>query len=172
MSSLQFRLSLVGGILILAGGIVSTIWFLADFPPAFDPLSELRDDIAEQEFFWFQIRYIVAGMSTGMAVIITSFMLKRKPEESRRWGIMLVVLSGMSILGMGGFLVGMGLGVVGGVLAIIRSSEERAMEKRGLQPLETASHEVDMTFRCASCDISFRTDADLRMHVAKAHVER
>lgn len=174
--SAQFTLSLIGGMLILAGGIVSLIWFLVDFSPAFDPLSELREDMGQEEFKLFQIRYTIAGLSTGIAVIITSSMLKFRPEESRRWGIMIIVLSGMSILGMGGFIAGMVLGIIGGVIAIVRRGEVQVPEKKPeVASVETAQEkpvrEENMIFRCSSCDITFRTDEDLRGHIIRIHTK-
>ena len=169
-SSAQFILSLIGGILILAGGVVSLVWLLFDFPPAFDPLSELRQNVGKEEFRLFGIRYTVAGLSTGVAVIMTSFMLNIRPEESKKSGIMIVILSAMSILGMGGFIIGMALGIAGGVLAIIRSKHLQLMET-GERKVTTkpAVEEKNMVFKCSSCDITFKSDEDLKGHMIRVH---
>jgi hypothetical protein len=169
--SAQFILSLIGGILILAGGIVSLIWFLVDFPPAFDPLSELRENIGQEEFRLFQIRYTIAGLSTGIAVMMTSLMLKIRSQESKRWGIMLIILSAMSILGMGGFIIGMALGIIGGILAIMRSGKLQAVETEEQQvaPMKRVEEEKNMIFKCSLCDITFKSDEDLKGHIIRIH---
>ena len=177
--SAQFVLSFAGGIIILIGGIVSLLWLVIDFPPSFDPLADLRNIIGEQEFRSFQIRYTVAGLSSGVAVILTSLMLKMRPQESKRWGIMIIVLSVMSILGMGGFIFGMALGIIGGTIAIIRSKSLEIVEE---EPLKTEAVKVvaevkvpeklNMIYKCSSCNIEFKSDEELRQHVIRMHMER
>ncbi|MEM2759249.1 MAG: C2H2-type zinc finger protein [Nitrososphaerales archaeon] len=170
--SLQLTLSLTGGILILVGGIVSLAWLLMGFPPTFDILSELRETMGEREFELFQIRYTIAGLSTGIAVILTAYMLKVKPEESRRWGVMIVILSAMSILGMGGFIAGMVLGIAGGMIAIIRGGKMQVIEKGKDEKKVTVAlpEEKNIIFKCSSCEVIFRSDEDLRNHVIKMHL--
>jgi hypothetical protein len=43
-----------------------------------------------------------------------------KPESSGRWGIPILVASIVSLFGMGGFLIGTILGIIGGILALTR----------------------------------------------------
>jgi hypothetical protein len=50
--------------------------------------------------------------------MIGALMLNTRPTEHTAWGIIILVFSAISILGMGGFLVGAILGIVGGALAI------------------------------------------------------
>lgn len=174
--SAQFTLSLTGGILILIGGILSLLWLFGGFLPSFDPLTDLRNIMGEQEFSSFQVRYTVAGLSSGVAVILTTFMLKMRPQESRRWGIMIIVLSIMSVLGMGGFILGMALGILGGALAIIRSKSFQITETPRKPDITKApetglSDELTMLYRCSSCNIEFRNDEELKRHVIRMHME-
>lgn len=170
----QFILSLAGGIIILLGGIVSLLWLLVGFQASFDPLADVRNMLGEQEFRVFQIRYTVAGISSGVAVILVSFMLRMKPEESRRWGLMIIVLSAMSILGMGGFIIGMALGIIGGAIAIMKGKPLKTEEQR--KPVVTVGTEVkttesmNMIYKCSSCDVEFRTDEELKRHVIRMHM--
>ena len=62
----------------------------------------------------------ILGLIFGVIVIISSLMLNRKPQEHSKWGILIVIFSVLSIFGsaMGGFGVGLVLGLIGGVLAI------------------------------------------------------
>lgn len=168
-SSAHFILSMSGGVLILVGGIVSLIWLLIDFPPTFDPLSELRENMGKEEFRLFQIRYTVAGISTGVAVIMTSYMLRVAPHESKRWGIMIIVLSAMSILGMGGFIIGMALGIAGGVLAVKRS-RELVTEAEEKKPVQIIMEDKNMIFKCSSCNIIFKSNEELKNHVIRSHM--
>jgi hypothetical protein len=170
----QFILSLAGGIIILLGGIVSLLWLLVDFQASFDPLADVRNMLGEQEFRVFQIRYTVAGISSGVAVILVSFMLRMKPQESRRWGLMIIVLSAMSILGMGGFIIGMALGIIGGAIAIMKGKslkiEPRKSEVVTVGTEVKTSETMNMIYKCSSCDVEFKTDEELKRHVIRMHM--
>jgi len=176
--SVQFILSFAGGIIILIGGIVSLLWLVVDFPPSFDPLADLRNIVGEQEFRSFQIRYTAAGLSSGVAVILISFMLKMRPQESKRWGIMIIVLSATSVLGMGGFIFGMVLGIIGGAIAIIRSKsleieeKPKKLEVTKVEAEAKAPEKLNIIYRCSSCDIEFNSDEELKRHVIRMHMER
>ncbi len=174
--SAQFILSLGGGILILIGGIVSLLWLIVGFPLSFGPLNDLRHAVGEQEFRAFQIRYSVAGLSSGIAVILTSFMLNMRPQESKRWGVMIIALSAMSILGMGGFIFGMVLGIIGGALAIIRSKalqveeEPKKPEVTRIVAEAKTPEKYNMVFKCSTCDIEFKNDEELKRHIVRMHM--
>jgi len=174
--SAQFILSLTGGIIILIGGIVSLLWLIVGFPISFGPLNDLRHTVGEQEFRMFQIRYAIAGLSSGIAVTLTSFMLNMRPQESKRWGVMIIVLSVMSILGMGGFIFGMVLGIIGGALAIIRSKslqvEEEPRKPKVTKVIAEAKtpEKSDVVFKCSTCDIEFKSDEELKRHVIRMHM--
>ncbi|MGA2971523.1 MAG: DUF6114 domain-containing protein [Candidatus Bathyarchaeia archaeon] len=62
----------------------------------------------------------VAGLIFGLIVIISALMLNNKPEQHSTWGILIIVFSVLSIFGsaMGGFGIGLILGVIGGILAV------------------------------------------------------
>lgn len=54
----------------------------------------------------------------GIVLLIGAVVLYTKPEQSRTWGIVILVVSALSALvGMGGLLAG-ALGIIGGVLAM------------------------------------------------------
>jgi hypothetical protein len=62
-------------------------------------------------FPWF-------GAAAGIILLIGSVFLYTKPERSRTWGLVILIVAALSVLvGMGGLLAG-ALGVVGGSLAI------------------------------------------------------
>ena len=58
------------------------------------------------------------GAAAGIVLIVGSVFLYTRPEQSRTWGFVILVVSALNVLaGMGGLLAG-ALGVVGGSLAI------------------------------------------------------
>jgi hypothetical protein len=62
----------------------------------------------------------VLGFVFGVIVIISALMLNRRPEQHQTWGSLIVLFSVLSIFAsaMGGFGVGLILGLIGGILAI------------------------------------------------------
>ena len=62
----------------------------------------------------------VLGLIFGIIVIISALMLNNKPEQHSTWGILIIVFSVLSIFGsaMGGFGIGLILGLIGGILAV------------------------------------------------------
>lgn len=62
----------------------------------------------------------ILGLIFGIIVIISAFMLNSKPQEHSTWGILIVIFSVLSMFGgtMGGFGVGLILGLIGGILGI------------------------------------------------------
>jgi hypothetical protein len=58
------------------------------------------------------------GIFAGIVVLVGAVMLYVKPEQRRRWGVVILVASALNIFfGMMGLLAGT-LGVIGGVLAL------------------------------------------------------
>ena len=66
----------------------------------------------------------VLGLIFGAIVIVSALMLNSKPEQHQTWGSLIVLFSALSIFGsaMGGFGVGLVVGLIGGILAIIWKS--------------------------------------------------
>ncbi len=62
----------------------------------------------------------VLGLIFGVIVIISALMLNNKPDQHSTWGILIIVFSVLSIFGsaMGGFGIGLILGLIGGILAV------------------------------------------------------
>src|SRR3990170_1390428 len=89
MNVTAFVLSLIGGILMLINGGMS-----------FMMLTFYGADFG---FMWGTIG---------------ALMLNYRPAERRSWGIVILIFSVISFLGMGGFFIGAILGVIGGALAL------------------------------------------------------
>ena len=62
----------------------------------------------------------VLGLIFGLIVIISALMLNNKPEQHSTWGTLIIVFSVLSIFGsaMGGFGIGLILGLIGGILGV------------------------------------------------------
>jgi len=58
------------------------------------------------------------GLAAGLGVIAVGFALHEAPEPRRRAGAVLVSLAAVGLVGGGGFLIGSGLAIAGGLLVI------------------------------------------------------
>jgi bacteriorhodopsin len=58
------------------------------------------------------------GLIMGALVIVFALHMRSKPADRKTYGVLILVFSLVSFIGMGGFLIGAILGFVGGVLAI------------------------------------------------------
>jgi hypothetical protein len=123
---IAFILSLIGGILIFLGGGVSSMWFMfggfgiggmmGGFSGMMGGFQGMMGSLGIP--FGFISGLFLIGLVSGVLVMIGALMLNTRPTEHTAWGIIILVFSAISILGMGGFLVGAILGIVGGALAI------------------------------------------------------
>jgi hypothetical protein len=70
----------------------------------------------------------ILGLIFGVILVISALMLNNKPQEHATWGSLIVLLIVLSIFtsAMGGFGVGLILGLVGGILAITWKPPEPA----------------------------------------------
>lgn len=58
------------------------------------------------------------GLVSGAIVLASAVLLIAVPSQWKAWGVLMLVFSALSILGLGGFLVGAILGVAGGILTL------------------------------------------------------
>lgn len=100
-----FVLSLIGGIFILINGLLLAIGgaFLI-------------------AFFGAGIVLILLGLVFGFGTLLAALMLNSHPRDHVTWGVIIIVFSILSIVIGGGFIIGMILGLVGGVLALVSES--------------------------------------------------
>jgi hypothetical protein len=132
--SLAFVLSLIGGILILLGGgmmlMIGSFWFPG--PYGFGMMGGFRGwgGMMGYGFPGYGYGFMgglgfglfgILGFIFGAIVVISAIMLNSKPQEHTTWGILIAIFSALSIFGgaMGGFGIGLILGLIGGVLAVI-----------------------------------------------------
>ena len=124
-SSVAFILSLIGGILILIGGLTSSIWFMmggSNFWGMMDGDGGMMRGwgmVGGYGFpFGFMGVFSLIALVAGIFVIIGALMLRAQPFQHLTWGIMILIFSLVSFAGMGGFFLGAVLGIAGGALAL------------------------------------------------------
>lgn len=58
------------------------------------------------------------GLVSGAVVLASAVLLVAVPNQRMTWGVLMLVFSALSFLGLGGFVVGAVLGMVGGILTL------------------------------------------------------
>jgi len=126
-----FVLSLIGGVFILLGGGAMTMfgWWAGNYgysgygmmggyggwrgmmAPGFGMMGGLGYSLGILG---------ILGLIFGAIVIISAFMMNNKPAQHQTWGTLIVIFSVLSIFSgaMGGFGIGLILGLIGGILGI------------------------------------------------------
>lgn len=61
---------------------------------------------------------MLAALVCGVIVVVGALMLNSRPQERVAWGLIVLVFSIVSFIGMGGFFIGAALGIAGGALAL------------------------------------------------------
>lgn len=106
-----YLLSLIGGILILFFSLIYAA-ILAVFASLFAAVGfGLGAGIA--------IALAILALFFGIIILYFALQLKRSPQQSRTYGILILVFSIISFIGGGGFYIGAILALIGGILAII-----------------------------------------------------
>src|SRR2546422_6387801 len=121
-----FVLSLVGGVFLLVGAIVTSM-FVFGSPTLVGSMSGMMGGTNDQMGVGMMIGgmmniypiFAIIGLASGALVILGAVMLYSRPFEKDLWGAVIIAFSILGILGgMGGFMIGLVLGVVGGTLAL------------------------------------------------------
>src|SRR3990170_834050 len=112
-----FILSLIGGVLIFLGGVVSSLWFMSG---GYGMGGMMGGGMMGGwgAPFGFMSGLSLIGLVAGIVVIIGALMLNARAREHTAWGVIILVFSIVSFLGMGGFFIGAALGISGGALAL------------------------------------------------------
>ncbi len=133
-----FILSLIAGILMLIGGVLSASWFMGGgstsnyynnqgmmggFSGMMTGLGGMMDGYASMMNGLgvpssFMGGLSIIGFIAGIIVLIGGIMLNVSPASHMTWGIVILVFSVISLAGMGGFYIGALLGIAGGALAL------------------------------------------------------
>ena len=106
-----FILSLLSGLLILA----SSSFMLTMFPLNFGGMMGGGMMPWMGGFFW---TFAIISIILGILILVGAVMLYTKPEQTKTWGTVILVLAVVSLFFGGGFLIGAILGIIGGILAL------------------------------------------------------
>lgn len=109
---LAFLLTLIGAILMIVEGIFLTVVGSAAGTAGFASAATLLGDLG------------FLGGLFGFIVLLLAIALFRNPYSHVGYGIAILILSLLSLFGGGGFILGLILGMVGGIMAIIFSPEQ------------------------------------------------
>jgi hypothetical protein len=115
-------LALVGGIVILLGGVVfvaASVFILPhlDYANLNTPQGLTPGSIPALVSGVVGVMGVL-GLVSGVIVLVSAVMLLANVGERRTWGVLILVFSVLSFLGLGGFIVGAILGIVGGILTL------------------------------------------------------
>jgi len=102
-------LSFVAGVIILISGFIFYMWHFSFFPtmsPMMGPPLNVIPGVLS-----------IAIITCGIIIIAASVMMHKTPSQNHIWGVFVIVFSAISILEMGGFLIGGIIGIIGGILA-------------------------------------------------------
>ena len=115
-------LALAGGLIIILGGVI----FLG--VAAFViPHLNLANMTVPQGIDTASLRSLISGVLSvmgafglvcGSVVLMSATMLLAKVGQRRTWGILILVFSVLSFIGLGGLVMGAILGIAGGVLTL------------------------------------------------------
>lgn len=109
-----YTVSLIAGALMIASSIIMMIISLYLIAPV--RYGPMMYGGYGGPFFMFGFMALF-GLISGIIVIISALMLKKSADYTA-WGILIIVFSIFSFFGLGGFVVGAVLGIVGGALAL------------------------------------------------------
>ncbi len=109
-------LSVIAGALILTGALL---------PLMYTPWGMMHGGMGMMSGWqWYQSGMpsipSIVGLISGSLIILASIMLGNRIHERRGWGILILVASIVSLLSMGGFIIGSILGIISGALILSR----------------------------------------------------
>jgi hypothetical protein len=122
-----FILSLIGGLLVLIDGIAIFLFGISGYIFRYHEYVPFVRPVITAIGIW--------GIICAIIILAGSFMLNAHLDQHGLWGIVILVFSILSIASGGGFLIGLILGVIGGIWALIW----RPPEKTKKEPTETPS---------------------------------
>jgi hypothetical protein len=118
--TLAMGFAIAGGVLI----ITSSLLALLTLPSIEEEITGLgiRDPrLMEEELITdYLSTTLTLGLISGIILLIVATMMYFKPGRYRIWGIITIVFSIIALLAMSGFVMGTVLGIIGGILAILR----------------------------------------------------
>jgi len=117
-------LSTIGGVLMVAGGILGLsmfgFWSQAGMPGWGGGMMG-GWGMMSSGFMWAAVGTVAAiSIAAGAVSIVGGYSIYKKPESSGAWGIAILISGIVGLFGMGGFLIGPILSIIGGILALAK----------------------------------------------------
>ncbi len=115
-------LALVGGMIILLGGVI-----LVGAAAFVVPHLNFNNMTVPQGMDRTALPRLISGVLSvmggfglvcGGVVIMSATMLLVRAGQRRTWGVLILIFSVLSFVGLGGFVVGAVLGILGGILVL------------------------------------------------------
>ncbi len=115
-------ISLVSGIIILLGGVI-----LLGAAAFVIPHLDLSNVTVPQGMDRAALSRLISGVLEVMGgfgvvcggiVLVSATMILAKVGQRRTWGILILVFSILSFVGLGGFVIGAVVGIIGGILTL------------------------------------------------------
>lgn len=152
--STAFTLSLIAGIFILLGGLIT-----AAIGAIFT-------------FFAFGVGAVIGilGLVWGIIIIVSANNLRSHPEQHVTWGVLILVFSLISWFGgLGGLLIGFLLGLIGGIMAISWQPPQTATTPTYFSPSPPPSSTPMMqpTRYCPNCGAPVEPNTTFCPHCGK-----
>ena len=119
MNTTAFVLSLIGGIIITVGSAIA--FLLSAFGLQFGTYYGMGPGMMGGYWMYgtgWMIGLTVVSLVCGILVLVGALMMNTRPQEQVSWGILVLIFSLASFVGMGGYFIGAILGIAGGALAL------------------------------------------------------
>ncbi len=120
MQNTAFVLSLIGGTIIIVGSIIAV--FLSAFGLPYGSYYGMGPGMMGGYWFGYGSTWMwglaLVSLICGVLVLFGAIMLNARPQENLTWGILILVFSIASFIGMGGYFIGAILGLAGGAIAL------------------------------------------------------
>jgi hypothetical protein len=118
-------LSMIGGALMIAGGVLALsmfgIWTQAGMPGWSGGMMGGGLGMMSGGFVWAAVGTMSAiSIGAGAVSAIGGYSIYKKPESASTWGVAILISGIVGLFGMGGFIIGPILGVIGGILALTK----------------------------------------------------
>jgi hypothetical protein len=124
--TISYILSLIGGLIVLLYSLWSLV-ISAFYGPYWDGIGGWMSGMmgSYNNFMGmyngsteFMVVTSIVGLVSGVIMVVGAAMLRAHPQEHTMWGIVIIIFSALSFVGMGGFFIGALLGIIGGAFAI------------------------------------------------------
>jgi len=121
-----FVLSLLSGIFIVLGSAIMCLWWSWWWPTGWSGMMhEMEEHMPWWNFEGIAYAMGILGIIFGIVIIVVAILLYTKPTQHELCGALIIVFSVISVIScMGSMGIGLLLGIVGGILAILWKPEE------------------------------------------------